>query len=276
MEIIRIVSAAYRHFVNSDGWAMASHIALSIMMALFPFMIFSASLASFLGGPIKTEDLTELLFEFWPEQIAEPIAREVNIVLSSSSVGLMTFSIILTLFFASNGVEAVRTALNRAYQDDDKRSVWRQRIQSILFVLVGGVLMIAVSFILVFVPAIRSMQRHLNETSLQLLPTNETISKFVAFALLSFVVFACHRWLPGNRRSLARLLTGIIVTLVFWTISTQLFSLYLKSVANYSATYAGLAGVMSAQIFLYLISVVLIFGAEINAAVWKFKTKQHT
>ena len=93
MQILHLVSRAYKGFNDADGWAMASHIALSVMMALFPFMIFTSALAAFIGGPIKTADLVELVFEFWPDDIARPIAREVKAVLSGNNVGLLTFGI---------------------------------------------------------------------------------------------------------------------------------------------------------------------------------------
>ena len=50
-----VVMDALTHFNNDDGWAMASHVALSILMALFPFMIFGTALASFLGANAYAE-----------------------------------------------------------------------------------------------------------------------------------------------------------------------------------------------------------------------------
>ncbi len=84
-----------------------------------------------------------------------------------------------------------------------------------------------------------------------------------AFGLLIFVVFACHYWLPGHRRPVSAIWPGILLTLVLWVVVAKLFSLYLKSFATYSATYAGLAGIMTALFFLYLMA--LIFGAEYNS-----------
>jgi membrane protein len=89
--------------------------------------------------------------------------------------------------------------------------------------------------------------------------------------LLKFVVFSCHRWLPG-RRQLARIWPGIVLTLVLWIIAASGFSLYLESFASYSRTYAGLAGIMTALIFLYLMAAILIFGAEYNSALGRAKT----
>ena len=95
---------------------------------------------------------------------------------------------------------------------------------------------------------------------------SEALRLSTALGLLIFVVFACHRWLPGRRRPLARIWPGIILTLGLWLLAARLFSSYLSSVAIYSLTYAGLAGVMTALIFLYLMAVILILGAEYNSA----------
>lgn len=268
-QITGIFVSALQQLNKSDGWAMASHISLSLMMAIFPFMIFCASLASYIGGPIGTQHLTELMFKFWPDEIATPMAVEMNTVLNTNSAGLLTFGVSLTLFFASNGVEAIRTALERAYQDWGKSSVIWQRLQSILFVSTGGGLMLIVSIILIFIPLINTIQRQFGVAELEVMPSSDTLATIVAFALLIFVVFACHRWLPGSKRPAVELWPGILVTLVLWTVATQCFSLYLRSMANYSAIYAGLAGVMSAQIFLYLVAVIFIYGAELNAALWR-------
>ncbi len=59
---------------------------------------------------------------------------------------------------------------------------------------------------------------------------------------------------------------GLVLTLVLWTVAGSGFVWYLHRVADYSATYAGLAGIMTALIFLYLMAVILLFGAEYNSA----------
>jgi hypothetical protein len=66
---------------------------------------------------------------------------------------------------------------------------------------------------------------------------------------------------------------GVLLTLVFWFVGALIFAYYLATFANYTATYAGLASVMIALIFLYMIGVIFIIGAEINAALMKFRVR---
>src|SRR5690606_18145116 len=59
----RVIGDAFGHFNNDDGWAMASHLAISAIMALFPFLIFATALASFLGADRFAETVVDLIFE---------------------------------------------------------------------------------------------------------------------------------------------------------------------------------------------------------------------
>lgn len=62
-----------------------------------------------------------------------------------------------------------------------------------------------------------------------------------------------------------------MLTLLLWLVSALIFAYYLATFANYTATYAGLASVMIVLIFLYMVGVIFIIGAEINAALIKFR-----
>src|SRR3954462_10582464 len=150
----RVLYDALGHFDTDDGWSMASHLAISALMALFPFLIFATTLASFLGAKAFAETAVHVVFDTWPEQIAAPIAREVVNVLTVRRSDLLTFGVLLAGFFASNGIEALRTSLNRAYRVVETRSFMFRRIQSLVFVVVATVGFVAVSVLLVLAPLI--------------------------------------------------------------------------------------------------------------------------
>ena len=271
---LKFLIATFRHFNQSDGWAMSSHVALSLMLSLFPFLIFATALAGFLGNEIRTAEMVEFVFESWPDEIAAPIIREINNVLTNGNFGFLTFGIGLALLFASNGVEAVRVALNRAYRDDDDRSILVQRIQSVIFVIVGALLILVVSTLLVFVPNFPILSNN-SAVIFKHILESEPLRLTFALMILVLVLFACHYWLPVRRRPIAQIMPGISLTLLLWIISARLFSHYVAVIADYSTTYAGLAGIMTALIFLYLMAVVLIYGAEVNYELERTRRADH-
>ena len=77
--LFRVFIDAINRFLADDGSAIASHIALSALMALFPFLIVVTSLAaSFLGSKELADEVARLLLETWPQEVAAPIAGEIH------------------------------------------------------------------------------------------------------------------------------------------------------------------------------------------------------
>jgi membrane protein len=91
--------------------------------------------------------------------------------------------------------------------------------------------------------------------------------------LLALVV--AHKFLPAGRRSLGDIAPGILLTCAMWIAAGVAFGSYLAEFArSYVATYAGLASVMIALVFLYMIASIFIFGGELNAAILRAKRKR--
>src|SRR5271170_4266257 len=93
---------ATMHFSAEDGWAIASHIALSTLTSLFPFLIFVTALAGFLGTEDLADEAARLIFSAWPDAVARPIAGEVRNVLTGQRGGLLTIGVVLALYFSSS------------------------------------------------------------------------------------------------------------------------------------------------------------------------------
>ena len=85
--VFRVLYDALMRFSQDDGWAIASHIALSILTSLFPFLIFVTALAGFLGSKSLGDEGVQILFQTWPQQVATPIANEIHNVLTQTRRG---------------------------------------------------------------------------------------------------------------------------------------------------------------------------------------------
>ena len=104
--VFRVLYDAFMRFSQDDGWAIASHIALSILTSLFPFLIFVTALAGFFGSKSLADEVHEvahILLQTWPQQVAAPIANEIHNVLTQTRSGLLTLSVILAIYFSSSG-----------------------------------------------------------------------------------------------------------------------------------------------------------------------------
>ncbi|WP_309085525.1 YihY/virulence factor BrkB family protein [Chelativorans sp.] len=267
----RIVRDAFGHFNADDGWAMASHLAVSAIMALFPFLIFAAALASFLGADAFSETAVHLVFDTWPKEVAEPIAKEVASVLGVRRGDVLTFGVVLAAFFASNGVEALRLSLNRAYRVEENRSFFFLRLQSLGFVLIATLGFMAISVLLVIAPVAANIALSRMEWLEPYMGTITLWRYIIAVVVLVFALVVVHISLPAGRRTLVDVLPGIAFTLLGWIAGSSLFAAYLGRFSSYTTTYAGLASIMIAVVFLYIISVIFILGGELNAAIIRYR-----
>ena len=129
---------AIRRFNNKNGFVMSSHVAMSLMLALFPFALFTVALAGALSHGYVTDELIDLIFGAWPQDVAQPIEAELRAVLDGAGSGVITLGGLLAVYFASNGVAAVRSAINQAYHDTDSWPFWKSHLFCLLLVILGG------------------------------------------------------------------------------------------------------------------------------------------
>jgi len=253
-------------FNAADGWAIASHVALTALMALFPFLIFLTAIAAFFDLSALSAAVVALLFDSVPQRIAGPIANEVKRVLLVPRGDILTIGVALALWFASSGVEAMRIGLNRAYGTVETRNFLWLRLESIGFVLVGTVVSLTIAFLLVLAPVAWSAIIDFLPVAREFGWSLTLLRYAVTLVIAGGGLIVAHLWLPCGKRRIAEILPGIGLTLAAWIAGAEGFSIYLANFGNYASTYAGLAGVMTAIVFLYLMAVILLYGATVNAA----------
>jgi membrane protein len=259
---------AFYTFLADDGWAIASHIALSALMALFPFLIVVTSLAaSFLGSKDLADEVARLMLDTWPHAVAEPIAREIHNVFTTTRGDVLTVSSVLSIYFASSGIESVRIGLNRAYGMVEKRNWLLLRLESIAYVLIAAVALLAFALLIVLGPLIYATAVRF-APGLAPLEWNITIARYAiaSFVLIAALVIA-HKWLPAGKRRFRDIWVGILTTVVLWLALGYAFGRYLTEFAyTYVGYYAGLASPMIALVFLYWTASIFICGGEVNSA----------
>jgi membrane protein len=272
----RITVDAFYDFTRDDGWAIASHIALSTLMSLFPFLIFITALTGFLFGTEELADqVARILLEAWPKEVAEPLAGQIARVLTTAHSGPLTFGVVLAVYFSSSGIESLRIGLNRAYNEIEMRPWWLLRLESIAYVLVGAIGLVALSFLIVLGPLIF----HTAELYAPWLSRIEALLTFARYGVATIVLVGAlilvHKWLPFGRRRLADIAPGILVTLVGWIVLGAAFGRYLAQFSNaYVTTYAGLASAMIALVFLYWTAGIFVYGGEFNQAIRRARAKR--
>src|ERR1700722_13557412 len=176
-------------------------------MALFPFLIVLTSLAGFFGSKELADQAAGLMLEVWPKQVAGALSGEIHDVLTTTRGDVLTIGAVLAVYFASNGVEALRVALNRAYAMIEPRRWYWLRLESIGYTLIAAFSSLAMAFMIVLGPLIlAAARRHIP----LLVESNENflgLARYsIAVAALIVALFILHLWLPAGRRGFLQIL----------------------------------------------------------------------
>ena len=183
---------------------------------------------------------------------------------------ILTIGVVLAIYFSSNGVEALRIALNRAYGLKEQRAWYLTRLESVAYVLIAAVTLLALAFLVVLAPVIWSAVTDYAPW-LEPYAAAVTVARLVVATLIIVATLTIvHLWLPCGRRSMNEIMPGVLVTCGLSLLYAIAFGWYLGRMGqNYVKTYAGLASFMIALVFLYAIAFNFIYGGEFNAVIMK-------
>ena len=268
---IKAVLQAGGRMINTLELELAGHIAYTGLLSIFPFLVFLASLAGFIGNYAQGLSSVDAAIELLPADVAKTLGPVINEVLRSRDGGLLTLGFIGAIYIASNGFDALRIALNTAYGVDEPRPWWRKKLGSIGAVIIGGIAFLLLSVLIILGPVIWKGILWISPLS----DADRWAYRFLRYTVATCVIVAAllalHRWLPGRRLKWGSLLPGVLTTAFLWLAFASLFSLYVSNLGNYSATYGSLGGVIVTLLFFYISAILFIFGAELNSALLRLQ-----
>ena len=265
-----LLEAIYRLYEHS-GFAMAGAMAFSFVISLFPFCIFLGALAGVFGGRELANQAVAQLFQILPQKVAAGIAPQVESIMGSSRIDLLTASAGLALFFATTAIETLRTALNGAYRVVETRSYFLCLLRSMLFVFLSAVAVLVLAWAVIVGPVIAArVEPDLTQSLLDSTWLGVTLRYGLAAVVIAALLITFHLRLAAGKRRVKDVWPGVLLSMVLWLVVAGVYSYYLNF-SDYSRFYAGLSQLMVALIFFQLTAVIVILGAELNRGIYEFK-----
>ena len=266
-----IVWEAMKGLLRNDGFELAGYIAFNTLLALFPFLIFLFALSGLVSSYDTAGIVLEFLFRLAPKNVGDTLAPVIIEVLSQPRGGLLTIGLLFTIWAASSGVDALRLSLNRAYSITEERSILRLKLQSILFVLVGGSFIFVVALVILLGPILWHIARTLFSLSMNDEQTWILGRYALGAVLICFTTGMLHLVLPMKRPRLLQVLPGAVATSILWLSAAGLFTVYISTLTSYGSTYGKLGGIVVTLLFFDVTALIFIFGAELNASLCRWR-----
>lgn len=250
-------------FQDDDVLAMSSQLAYSLLLAFFPFLIFLLTVVGF--SPIRSEDVLLGLKSILPKEAYTLIRKTVVEVVDTKNAHLLSLSLIFTVWSASSGFTAVIKGLNKAYDEEEKRSFIKVQLVAILNT-VALVFMILAAFIFVVFGNVIGKFVASNLAQLDGFWKMWNALRYLGTILNMIIIFCViYHFIPSRRLKWKEVLPGAIFTTVGWVIVSVGFAFYIDNFGNYSLVYGSLGAVVTLMTWLFISSVIILLGGELNA-----------
>jgi membrane protein len=250
---------------------LAALLSFYFLLALFPFLIFTFALLAYL--PISTEDLLALISQYAPVELMTLIEENLRNVLDVKRGGLLSFSIIATMWSASNGSYAIIRSLNRAYDVEESRSFLKARAVS-FFLTFSMIVAILVALILpVFGKAIGLFIFSYIGSSETFLMMWNVLRWLISFGVIVIVFAFLYYFAPNKKIEPKEVWVGALFATAGWEMVSLAFSYYVNNFGTYTATYGSIGGIIVLMLWLFLSGMILILGGEINATISQLRKK---
>ncbi|HET8614443.1 MAG TPA: YihY/virulence factor BrkB family protein [Actinomycetales bacterium] len=257
-----------REFVDDHCTDLAAGLTYYAVLSLFPALLAAVSLLGVVGqGQRTTDAILGIIGDLGPQSAVDTLRGPIESLSSSQAAGWsLAAGIVVAIWSASGYVRAFSRAMNRIYEVEEGRPIWKltpiQLALTVVAVLLIGVVAIA---LVVTGPLAKAIGSAIGLGDAAV--TAWQIAKWPVLALIViFIIAVLYHTTPNVKQPKFRWMSaGALVALVTWAIASVAFGLYVSGFSSYQKTYGVLAGVIVFLLWLWITNLALMFGAEFDS-----------
>ena len=250
-----------------DVLGLAAQLAYYLFLALFPALLFGLALGSFFPLVDVADDVVRWLTPVASPAIVTIVADQIARISESDDGGLLTFGVLGALWSSSAAMVAVTGALNAAYDIVETRPWWKVRVTAIaLTVALSAFVLVSFALVLAGPSVAESVGQVLGAREITAWAWN-LLRWPVALALVSTGLGLVHFFAPDADQDWVWISPGAVLGTVLWLVASLGFKIYVERLSDYEATYGAIGGVIVLLLWLYVSSLAILAGAELNAEI---------
>ncbi len=255
-DILRRLSREWRRNKLSDAAAALTFYGI---LSIFPFLLFLVALAGLVIDPTQVQALIGALGREVPPAFSRLLYAQLAQLTSEPSRGVLTFSALAAVWSATAGVVSLMTALNTAYGVTESRPRWKVYGIALGMMLAGAILALPAGLVAVAAPTLATRLGQPWTTLVGWL-------RLPIAALLMMILWATlYSVLPDVRQKFKFITLGSVTGVLVWLAASLGFSFYVSHFSTFGITYGALGSIIVLLLWLWISSLALMLGAEINA-----------
>jgi membrane protein len=274
-QVAQFVRTAWAGVMNDDCLDLAAQISFYFSLSLFPFLIFIAAVAGWLPSTVLWHDLAQWITNYLPRDSRHVVFATI-VGLTGGSREFLSFGLVFTLWAASSGFVSLMESLSVAYGLRETRTFWKKRVIAI-FTTVIAALFLIVSFGLMTLGRWVAAGITLRVRFAVSYPLPWELARWVATLLLMLLgLDLVNYFLPNARRHWRWLSVGTVFVAFTVVLTLIGFNFYLRHFADYPQFYGAMAGFVILMTWFYLVSLILLIGAELDSVREKLQERRVT
>jgi membrane protein len=263
MSIVTLIRNTIKEFLEDECTSLASVISYSTFFSIFPLLMgVSAILSFFVQDPATRDQVMSSVFSYLPttgEFVRKTMEGAVE---KRGTIGI--FSALLLLFSGRAVFESTISAINRAFETPDNRSLPQRLLLTFGIMFgVGGMLLMSLA-----VTAVMNWLGHFSmfgfgpfEESILWTIASGAVGVFFSFAMFLLL----YRLAPTQPFSFKELWPGALLAGVLFELAKQVFVIYVTQFSNYEEAYGPIGAVMALMMWCYFSALIMLLGAELAA-----------
>ena len=249
------------------GFGLAAQLAYYFFLALFPALLFLIALTGVFADAGLVERLVNMMSGAVPPDVVSIIRDQLIRISQGDQGGILTFGVLAALWSSSAAMVSLIDSLNNAYDVEDARPWWKQRLVAI-GLTVGIAVFVIASFALVLAgPELADWLAGRLGLGSAFAWTWKILQWPIVFSLVALALCVVYYFGPDVEQDFVYLTPGSVLATVLWLLGSLAFRFYVVNFASYNETYGAIGGAMVLLLWLYLSGLVVIVGAEMNAEI---------
>lgn len=268
--LMRFIETTQKRIIDSEMGTTSVVVAYYLLLSLFPMIIAFGNILPFLH--IDQETVLTYVREVIPETIYQFIGPAVKNLLTQSSGGLLSVSALAALWFASQSINALQIAMNKAYGVEDRRNFLIVRFFSLIVILLFMFAISGVTIVLGLGQLILEAIQPIFKFSVNFIEQFQTLKWPITLVVLFVIMFLIYLIVPNAQLKLKAVIPGTIFATVSWMLLSQVFGIYAKYFATRVSGYQIIGSFIVLMLWLNFAATIIILGGIINAVVQEYMT----
>lgn len=267
-KLMRFIETTQHRMIDSEIGNTSVVVAYYLLLSLFPLLIAVGNLLPYLH--IDPNEVLPYIAEAIPKAIFDDLKPAIQSLLTQRSGGLLSISALAALWSASQSINALQTAMNKAFGVEQRKNFIIVRIMSLLVILLFMIAIVGVVGVLGLGKTILDLLQPILHFSTDFIDTFQTLKWPITSFVLLIIMCLIYRVVPNAKLTFRSIIPGAVFATVGWMLLSQAFGIYITNFSSKIASYQIIGSFIILMLWLNFAATIIILGGIINAVVKEY------